>query len=158
MLHYFLQGRGCKNLDALNQLALGSIFLGNEDFLGAKAFGLHNHGKYTGDLADAAIQGELTHKNLVLQFLRINKTGAGQKADGNGQIQAGALLTQICRCQIDGDFGHGKGIIAVTHGGLNSFLGLPHGHGRQAYQIKIGETVGNIHLYQNHHAINTTGS
>ena len=64
--------------------------------------------EHTFQRSQRTIQGKLSHAFILCEAFRRNLSGSGKNAQGNGEIEAAALLGQVRRSQIDGDSAGGE--------------------------------------------------
>ena len=131
--------------EPLGQGGLRGAVSGDEQTLNSRIPGGQGHGEHPHHRAQGARQGELPHKSAV--GVRPGQLPAGgQDAHADGQVVNGAGLTQVGRGQVHGDPPHREGIAVVLDGGADPFPGLFYGGVRQAHNVKIGQTAGQVAL------------
>ncbi len=100
----------------------------------------------TGDRAQLAGQGQLTHKFTTAQAVFGNLTGGGQNAQGNRQVKPSAFFGQIGGREVDGNPPGGKFQVTVEDGTAHPVLAFLHGGFRQAHHIQGGQAVGEMNF------------
>ena len=157
MVHQFQQGFRRKHLDAVHQLPFLGIAPGDVDGVPAFFPGPENHGQNAADGPQAAVQGQFSGKDRRIVLRQLDMLFGCQDAQGNGQVQAGAVLFQVRRRQIYRNVGIGKVEPGVFHRRLYPFLGLLYRRIRQSHHFKGGQAVGHIHFHGHHFSVNASG-
>ncbi len=82
---------------------LGARVVGADDPLQTRAAGPLGDGQHAADAAQAAVEGELSARRMLRETFPRQLVRRGEEREGDRQVEAGALLLQLCRGQIDRD-------------------------------------------------------
>jgi len=105
------------------------------------------HGEDAGGVANAAIEGELTDEEGILDPLRPNLLSSQEDAHGNGQVVGRALFAQVSRSQVDGKALVGVEEPGVLDGRPHALSGLLDSGVRQANDDYAGQPPRGVYLY-----------
>ena len=113
----------------------GGIVAADEDRLHPLGGPFQDHGQDTVHRPDAPVQGQFPHEEAFFAGLFGNLAARHQDGHGQAQIQAGRVLLQVSRRQVDRQAAHGKFIAAVLDGSPDPLFGLFHRRRCQADQV-----------------------
>src|SRR5262249_33506407 len=83
-------------------------------------------GQGAADATHAAIKRELTHHDVVGNFLLVQCTVGAQDAERHWQVEAGAFFLDVSGREVDGDMGGWDVISAVAQGGADALAAFAH--------------------------------
>ena len=83
---------------------------------------------------------------MLLQSFPGDLARGGENAQGDGQVEAAALLGQVGRCQVHGDASVGKGKVRIEDGAAHPVLAFADRGFRQADDVKGRQAVGEVGL------------
>jgi len=75
----------------------------HDDFLRSSISQSKHRSQAPAGSAQSAVEGEFADQAATGELMALEQAGCRENADGNGQIEARAVLTQFRGCEIDGD-------------------------------------------------------
>ncbi|MNE41229.1 hypothetical protein D3C80_1352890 [compost metagenome] len=102
--------------------------------------------QYALDRPQGAGEGQLTQALHVFQGAGWQLAAGGEHAEGDGQVEAAAVLGEVGRRQIEGDAAGRKVEAAVLDRAAYAVLAFLHGGFRQAHQGQGRQAVGEMRL------------
>ena len=102
-LHHIAQVADAVDLDALHHRGLGGAAVGHEHAAHAVLAGQDRRREHAADLADRAVEPELPEHDQTFEQRAVQLLVAQQHARGDREIQRGAGLAQIRRCEVHHD-------------------------------------------------------
>ncbi len=136
-------GEHCRDLRPAGLRALG---FGADEAEVARGCG-DGGGQDTGDLVNAAVEGEFAEGCEFRQLLAGQNVHGGEDGQGNGQVEMAAFLLHIGGGEVDQ---HAFGRQRQPHGGeggADTLAGFADGFVRQADDEEHRQTAGNLDLY-----------
>ncbi len=139
------QGVGGIDLEPLDHRGLPGVVPGDDQGQAGLAGG-QGHGEDAPGGLEAAVQGEFSEDEVLLQAFLGDDLLGRQDAQGHGQVEAGALFAHVGRGQVDGDAVAGKSVAGVFERGPDPVFALPHRHFGQAHGGEVGHARRQVHL------------
>ncbi len=126
---------------------LPGVVVGYDDSRIPGVAGRQGGGKGADDRFYAPVQGQLAQHQVAAQGPLIDHLGCRKQAQGDGQVEAGALFLDGRRGEVDGDAVIREAVARVLDGRLDPLLALPDGGFRQADDVEDRQAGGDIHLH-----------
>jgi len=108
----------------------GEAFVARED----------GHAEHALDGANATIEGEFAGDHVLLRTVGDGVVGAEDLTEGDGEVERGALLTQVGRGKVDERAMSGRLIAAVVYRGADTLAAFLNAGVGQADDLGFGET------------------
>ncbi len=102
--------------------------------------------KYTAHCTDAAVEAQLSKRENILDECRLELARCGEVCQRNRQVECGALLSDICRGQIDCHAPRRHREPGVQERGTHPLTAFPHRPRRQANDGPLRQSMRNVHL------------
>ena len=147
------QGRRGKYLRALDAADLPGVLRGQQEALHAPLHHGDHHRQRAAHGPDAAVQRQLAEHAQAVQRLLVDHAHAAEYAQGDGQVEGGALLLQVRRGQVHDQPFRREAEAAVLHRRAHPFPGFLHRGVRQADDLKQHHAVGHVHFHFNGEAL-----
>ena len=132
----------------LHHRRLGGVDRGEEQTGHSFPAASQGDGKHSPHRADGTVQGEFPQKQVACEPIRFDGPGGGQDADSDGEIEAGAFLSEVGGGQVHGDALHREDKTAVADGGADPIATLSDRGVGEPNGGKGGEAGGHVHLHR----------
>jgi len=116
----------------------------------ASGAGGDGDGEHALDGAEGAIEAEFADENEVGDVFDGERAIGSEDADGDGEIEAGALFFEVGGSEVDGDAGGGKVEAGVLDGGADAVARLADcsvGEADGGEGLFLGFNAGEVDLY-----------
>jgi hypothetical protein len=118
------QGSDRVDVDARHHRRLTCVGRGHHEPPLPRLLGADGDRQHPADRTDTAIQRQLAHDDQVRQARGLHLLGRSHQAQGDGQVEAGALLADVGRGEIDRDPLGGEGEAGVLEGAADALAGF----------------------------------
>ena len=131
------------NFRSPGKCCLSRIFSGHKQGFNSLFFGSESHGQHTGDRSQLSIQAHFAQK-CACGLGSADTPRSTKNTQKNWQIIMCTGFFQISRCQIYRNAAGRKGYAGVFSCGTNTLPRLLYSGIGKAYDIKTGQSIGNI--------------
>ena len=153
MAHHLGKRGSGAYLRPAQKTCLPRVFRGNDKARKAVALRRNEDGQQSRDGTDRAAQRKLAQKYDPVGIGADELFARLEQADGDGEIEGGALFADIRGREIDGDLIHGEEEPAVFERGTYAFFGLLHRRIGQSDHLIGGNAAVDVRLHFDGNAI-----
>ena len=140
------QVRGTQNAQALHHTRLGKVFFGEHQRVEAGTPSGERHRQRSTHRPDRALQTQLAQDRDATQPLAGDLAGRRQDAEGDRQVEGGAVLADVGRGEIHRDALQGKRVAGIGERRVHPLAPFLHRALRQSHRRERRQAVGDVGL------------